>query len=382
MSEALGVFLFVASLVLVIVVHEAGHFTFAKAFGMKVEEFFFGFGPRLWSFRRGETEYGIKAVPLGGYVRIAGMNPFQPPAPADLPRTYAAKPAWQRFLVVLAGPITHFILAFLVLAVYFVALGTPKYRPAVGSVDRTLRTAQGSTIASPAAVVGLRAGDVVVRFGALRDPDEDAFVAYLRAHANRPIPLTVRRGARLIQVTVTPVISPVPGERPRGRIGIELDQGPLLSRDRANPIAAVGRGARTTADITVQLFHSLGAVFGPAAIGRIFHLLGGAPRQVTDPGGLVGGARIAGEAAQAGAWDTLFLLFAEFNLFVGMINLVPLPPLDGGHLAVLAIEKVTRRRVDPRRLVPVAALVAGFLVVLTVSLLYLDIVNPIPNPFR
>jgi membrane-associated protease RseP (regulator of RpoE activity) len=123
-------------------------------------------------------------------------------------------------------------------------------------------------------------------------------------------------------------------------------------------------------------------VFGPAAIGRIFHLLGGAPRAVTDPSGLVGGARLAGEAAQAGAWDTLFLLFAEFNIFVGLLNLLPLPPLDGGHIAILAVEKVTGKPVDPRRLVPVAAVVAGFLVVLTVSLLYLDIVNPVPNPFR
>src|SRR5213595_2751128 len=123
MSGTVGIVVFVVAILLVILIHEAAHFAVAKAFKIKVEEFFFGFGPRLWSFRRGETEYGIKAIPLGGYVRIAGMNPFQPPAPADLPRTYVAKPPWQRFLVVLAGPITHFVLAFLVLAIYFVALG-------------------------------------------------------------------------------------------------------------------------------------------------------------------------------------------------------------------------------------------------------------------
>src|SRR6478672_11944678 len=100
-SGALGIVLFIVALVLVIIIHEGGHYTFAKLFGMKVEEFFLGFGPRLWSTRRGETEYGVKAVPLGGYVRIAGMNPFEETAPADLPRTYGAKPAYQRFLVVL-----------------------------------------------------------------------------------------------------------------------------------------------------------------------------------------------------------------------------------------------------------------------------------------
>src|SRR5947208_286104 len=161
MSEAVGVVIFVASLVLVIVVHEAGHFTFAKAFGMKVEEFFFGFGPRLWSFRRGETEYGVKAIPLGGYVRIAGMNPFQEIPPAELPRTYGAKPPWQRFLVVLAGPITHFVMAFVVLALYFLAVGTPKYAPEVGTVERTLKSPGGATVVSPAWRAHLRPGDLV-----------------------------------------------------------------------------------------------------------------------------------------------------------------------------------------------------------------------------
>ncbi len=382
MSTTLGITLFVLSLILVIIVHEAGHFTFAKVFGMKVEEFFLGFGPRLWSWRRGETEYGVKAVPLGGYVRIAGMNPFQETAPEDLPRTYGAKPAWQRFLVVLAGPITHFAMAFVVLAIYFAAVGTPNYRPVVGQVDRELVSTAGVKAPSPAYVAGLRPGDVIVRVGNLERPTQDAFIAYTRAHVGRPIDLTVQRDGRTFDVTVTPVLSPVEGEKPYGRIGIQLGTGAVVSRDRTNPFVAIGRGARTMGDLTVQLFRSLGAVFGPAAIGRIVHLLGGAQRTVTDPSGLVGGARLAGEAAQAGSWDTLFLLFAEFNIFVGLLNLVPLPPLDGGHLAVVAYEKAARRRVDPRKLVPVAAVVACFLVVLTVSLLYLDIVNPVPNPFR
>jgi membrane-associated protease RseP (regulator of RpoE activity) len=381
-STTLGITFFVVSLVLVIVVHEGGHFVFAKLFGMKVEEFFFGFGPRVWSFRKGETEYGVKAIPLGGYVRIAGMNPFEETPLAEIPRTYGAKPAWQRFLVVLAGPITHFVMAFLVLGIYFAAVGTPKYTPVVGAIERTLTDVSGHKALSPAFLVGLRPGDVIVGVGTVSHPDQDAFVAYTRAHVGRAIELTVDRRGRTLHVSVTPVLSPVLGEGLRGRIGIDLGSGTVISRTRVNPIVAMGHSGQTMGSLTAQLVKSLGAVFGPSAIGRIFHLLGGAPRQVTDPSGLVGGARLAGEAAQAGAWDTLFLLFAEFNIFVGLINLVPLPPLDGGHLAVVALEKVTRRKVDPRKLVPVAALVAGFLVLLTVSLLYLDIVNPVPNPFR
>src|SRR3989449_7232067 len=116
MSQWVGIGLFVVAVLLVIMVHESGHFFLAKAFGIKVEEFFVGFGPRLWSFRRGETEYGVKALPLGGYVRIAGMNPFQDVPEEEKPRTFRSKPPWQRAVVILAGPVPPFLIAILLLA--------------------------------------------------------------------------------------------------------------------------------------------------------------------------------------------------------------------------------------------------------------------------
>jgi len=122
-SQSLGVVIFIVSILAVVLVHEAGHFFTAKAFGIKVEEFFVGFGPRLWSTRRGETEYGVKLLPLGGYVRIAGMNPFQETPPEQFPRTFGAKPIWQRAIVIVTGPITHFVMAVLLLVVFFVAFG-------------------------------------------------------------------------------------------------------------------------------------------------------------------------------------------------------------------------------------------------------------------
>jgi membrane-associated protease RseP (regulator of RpoE activity) len=377
MSGTVGILLFVLIILVVIVVHEAGHFTFAKAFGIKVDEFFVGFGPRLWSFRRGETEYGVKAIPLGGYVRIAGMNPFEETKLEDLPRTYGAKPAWQRLLVILAGPISHFFMALLFLAIYFAAFGTPKYQPVVATVEKLCDTCGPS----PAEQAGIRPGDVVLAVGPVQRPDVDGFIAYVRAHVGDAVPITVRRGQETVRLTATPVLSTADGKR-AGRLGVEVSTGAVLARDRVNPAAAVGRSATVVGTITKEIVVRLGDVFGPAGISRIFHLLAGSPRQATDATGLVGGAQLAGEAAQAGAWDALFFLFATFNIFVGIVNLVPLPPLDGGHLAVIAIEKVTRRKVDPRRMVPVAAVVAGFMVLLTVSLFYLDIVNPLPNPFR
>src|SRR6266566_5843917 len=125
MSSTVGVVLFVVAILVTVLIHEAAHFGFAKWFGIKVEEFFVGFGPRLWSTRRGETEYGVKAIPLGGYVRIAGMNPLQPPSEEDRGRTYADKPTWQRLLVVGCGPLTHFVLAILILGSVLVFFGTP-----------------------------------------------------------------------------------------------------------------------------------------------------------------------------------------------------------------------------------------------------------------
>ena len=124
MSQSLGVVIFIVSILAVVLVHEAGHFFTAKAFGIKVEEFFVGFGPRLWSTRRGETEYGVKLLPLGGYVRIAGMNPFQETPPEQFPRTFGAKPIWQRALVIFAGPATHFVIAFALFAIWLGVYGT------------------------------------------------------------------------------------------------------------------------------------------------------------------------------------------------------------------------------------------------------------------
>src|ERR671935_2818920 len=125
MSAPVAITLFVLALLVVILIHEGAHFGMAKLFGIKVEEFFVGFGPRLWSVRRGETEYGVKALPLGGYVRIAGMNPYQEIPPEVYPRTFGAKPAWQRALVIVAGPATHFVVAFALLAAFLAYSGDP-----------------------------------------------------------------------------------------------------------------------------------------------------------------------------------------------------------------------------------------------------------------
>jgi len=377
MSQILYELLFFAAIVGVILVHEAGHFTAAKACKMKVEEFFVGFGPRLWSVRRGETEYGVKLLPAGGYVKIAGMNPFQPPPAEAAGRTYADKPPWQRATVILAGPVTHFLIAILTLAAVFVFFGTPRYAP-YPEIQGVSATLDGQV--SPAKAAGLRPGDLITSVDGKTTRSSAAVAAVTKDAVGRPLAVGYVRDGRRFTTTVTPVAVTVAGQE-IGRIGVEIG-GKVIGYDRTNPLTGIARGVTLTWDIGKAVIARLGDVFGPAGLHRIGELLGGAPRKTTDVGSIVGTAQLAGDAAKAHQWSDLLLLFATVNVFVGILNLIPVLPFDGGHLAIAIWEKVTRRRVDTRKLVPVAAIVFGFLMLVSVSVLYLDIVNPIPNPFR
>jgi membrane-associated protease RseP (regulator of RpoE activity) len=372
----IGILLFVFGVFLMILAHEAGHFVTAKWFGIKVEEFFVGFGPRLWSFRRGDTEYGFKAIPAGGYVKIAGMNPFQEPAPEDRDRIFTAKPKRQRAVVLGAGSFTHFVLAFLLLASLFWFVGVPRFadRPQVLAVEETVDGRR-----SPAAQIGLRPGDVFVEVDGDPVRSMDRFSEYIGQRAGEEVEIVVRRGDDLVTLRVTPVLDEAAG---RGRLGIRI-QAEYRGRDRSGPIEGVVRSGEEIGSMVAGSFQAMGQVFGPEGIQRVGELLvGGGERTARDPVGVVGAARASGQAVEAGAFDVFLYLFAFFNVFVGILNILPLPPLDGGHLAVLGWEAVTGRRLDPRKLIPVTAVVAGFLILFTVSLLYLDVVRPVPNPFQ
>ncbi len=367
---------YVAVILLVVVLHEFGHFLTAKAFRIKVTEFFVGFGPKLWSMRRGETEYGIKAIPAGGYVRIAGMNPLVEESVEDLPRTFGAKPAWQRLIVLVSGVVTHFVLSLILLIVYFGLIGLPLYGTAIGQVQAKL---DGQV--SPAAAAGLQPGDEVISVDGREGLTSDEFVEYTRAHVGEPIELVLDRDGRSVTVVVTPVLSEVEGERV-GRLGVLLALGPVIDRERVGMGRAVIESGAAIGRGTAQIFGRLGKIFGPEGIRRLVALLSGDSRTIDDPIGVVGAGRLATQAAEAGRFDDLFALFIGFNLFVGVLNILPLPPLDGGHVLLLGIERFRGgRAVDLRRVIPVMAVVAGFLILYTVLLLYVDIVNPIPDPF-
>jgi membrane-associated protease RseP (regulator of RpoE activity) len=373
----LGILIFAAGVFVMILVHELGHFVTAKRFGIKVEEFFVGFGPRLWSFRRGETEYGLKAVPLGGYVRIAGMNPFQEPAPEDRGRLFGDKPTWQRAIVLVSGALTHFVLAFLLLVSFFWFFGIPLF----GGAQVVAVSAELEGRPSPAAEAGLRPGDRFVSVDDRPVEDYEEFLAYVEDHAGEEVGLVVEREGRRVPVTATPT-EVRDGRELDGRLGIVVSEA-VVGRDRSGPVEGLGDAGRAMGQLVAGSFRAMAQVFGPEGIARVAELLtGDEPRSVQDPVGVIGAARVSGQAVAAGQAEVFFSLFAFFNVFVGILNVLPLPPLDGGHLAVLGIERISGRRIDQRKLIPITALVAGFLLLFTVSLVYLDVVRPIPNPFQ
>jgi membrane-associated protease RseP (regulator of RpoE activity) len=363
---------FLALILLVVIpIHELGHLLVAKRFGFKIQEYFVGFGPKLWSVQRGETEYGIKAIPAGGYVKIAGMNPYESVPPEDVARAYGSKPIWQRALVILAGPLSHVLVGAVLYFTLFVTYGDPNTDlVVVGEIAQTL---DGTT--SPAAAAGLQVGDVVIRVGDLENPTPDslgAFVTrYARDHGGEPLTYVIDRDGRRLSLEIVPLLV-TEDEITKGRIGFTLGAEPLsIPRSAVFSGEWVGRAAWNSVSTIPKIF--------TVGVGRTFSVLfTDEPRRGDDVTSLVGVSRQIGDAGERGDWG-LFLGFAAYvTIFIGVVNLMPLPPLDGGHLLLLAWEKITGRQADYRKLVPVSAAVIVFLSIFAIATVFLDITEPLP----
>ena len=394
----LGIFLFIAAILVVVMVHESGHFLVAKLFGFKATKFFVGFGPTLWSFTRGETEYGVKAIPAGGFVKIVGMNPYEEVDPQDEPRSYPNRPRWQRALLLVAGSATHWVLAFVLLVATALTLGYPTGDATneVGIVEERVQGERGTT---PAAAAGLRPGDRIVAIGRSPTSSWDEIRRYIRTRAGERVRLTVERDGsrRRVEVRLAQVIFDqqgqvvdyaAPGERLRERRRGEQRAGflgvqPKERYERLGLGAAIADAGRVTWGLTVASAQGIGQIFGQVFSGELFEYLGGEGerRPGEGPLGIYGAGRIAGASVATGRLIVLVDLIVGFTIFVGFMNLLPLPPLDGGHLAVLAYEAVTGRSVDLRKVIPVAAAVISFFVILTIAVLYLDLARPVRLPF-
>jgi membrane-associated protease RseP (regulator of RpoE activity) len=411
MSFALGVILFALVLAVSISAHEFGHLLTAKMFGMKARRYFIGFGPRIWSFRKGETEYGLKALPFGGFVDIAGMSHVEELHADDEPRAFWRFKPWKRVVVMSAGSIVHFVLAIVVLYALAVTAGLPNdapIEPKLSEVpacvqqlnsDGSAKDCSTSDAASPAKVAGLQVGDKITAVDGQPVTIWDDLVKYVRAHPNQDVRVTYQRGDRTDTVTVHTGKANRPAfDDEKGDANGMVDVGVLGASGTLppltisyNPISAVG----ATADFTGTAFKSTlqAIVQFPSKVPKLLHALSGEPRDPDTPVSVVGASKLGGQAIEAGQWLSFFLLLAGFNLFIGVFNLLPLLPLDGGHIAILAYEKVrsmiarARGKADPgvvdsTKLAPI--MLGVIFIVGSISLLtiYADVVNPIANPFR
>ena len=387
--------LLVLGLVACIVAHEFGHFVTAKAAGMKVTQFFVGFGPRLWSVHRGETEYGVKALPLGGYCRIIGMTNLEEVDPADEARTYRQAPLWRRLSVALAGSTMHFLIAIVVLFAMFFWTGDasnyvtspsalPASSPLVG-ID-SLKTGP-----SPAKAAGFRVGDRIVAMDGRRFENWKQVSDYIQAHPGTRIDVTVERNGSLVHLFPVLVnrngvalagpnapVLPKVGQKGDtvGFLGVEPS--PIIHSSFGQSISrAAGAWVHASA-LTVDAF---GHLFSFHGISSYLHMITNqkaadsatAPR-FESPVGIV---RLVHESSQTGLANVLWLM-AVVNLSLGIFNLIPLFPLDGGHVVVAVYEGVRSRRgrryqADVSRMLPLFYLGIGLILFLGLTALFLDL---------
>jgi len=405
----IGVVAFALGILISVSLHEAGHMVTAKAFGMKVTKYFVGFGPTLWSFKRGETEYGIKGIPLGGFCKIVGMTPQDDDVdPADQPRAMWRFPLWKRTVVMSAGSVTHFVLAIVTLWLAAIFMGLPnpaieKPQPAYVKVTNCVvvgATANRDCIpgdpASPAKQAGLQNDDKITAINGVPvatytdlvtqirklPAGSQATVNYQRDGADR------QANVNLASVQRPPVDNPdgpVAAVSALGVAGPNLPPG-MPTMVKYNPIEAFPATADYTGNMAVATVQSLQRL--PQKIPALWDAVTGAPRDADTPISVVGASRLGGEAVQHGLWEVFILLFVSLNFFIGVFNLLPLLPLDGGHIAISWFERarswVAARlgkpdpgRVDYYKLMPVTyvvILIGGAFTLLTITA---DIINPI-----
>ena len=304
-----------------ILVHEFGHFIVAKGFGIKVLKFSLGFGPRVWGVVRGDTDYCISLFPLGGFVKMLGEQPKETLSPKEIPGSFSHRPVWQRAAVVFAGPAFNFLFAWIVFFVIFLAYGNPVILPDIGEVQ----------LASPAKKAGIMPGDQIIAIDGQRINTWTEVSKLIKAGGGHSIVLAIKRGKEIVSIKVTPAIhkikdifgkeikAPVIGVTAAGHIKIE----------KLNPLNAIGMACSRTWEITALTWKVLVKL-----IQRVVPL--------SSLGGPIMIAQMAGQEAAQGILN-LFYFMALLSINLGFLNLLPIPVLDGGTLAFLAIEGITRR---------------------------------------
>ncbi|WP_441246043.1 M50 family metallopeptidase [Kitasatospora sp. McL0602] len=424
----LGILLFLVGLLFSIAWHELGHLSTAKLFGIRVPQYMVGFGKTVWSRRKGDTEYGIKAIPLGGYIRMIGMFPpgadgriakrssspwrsmiedareasYEELQAGDEHRLFYTRKPWKRVIVMFAGPFMNLILSVALYLSWFMGIGLQMSVPTVSTVSQCVVPAATATdtcptgaAPSPANAAGLRAGDRIVSFDGDSISSYKQLQADIRKSPGRSVPIVVERGGQ--QQTLTANITsntvsrvdkdgrPVPGSPvTAGFLGFSPAVGVVH--------LSLGESASQMYDMAEHGVSSLAAL--PGKIPGLWHaIVGHDPRPVDSPMGMVGAARLGGDVFAMDLPATQQLAFmiqllAGINLSLFLFNMLPLLPLDGGHIAGALWESLRRhaarifRRTDPgpfdvAKLMPVAYVVAGIFICFTALVMVADVVNPV-----
>ncbi|MEU2061351.1 M50 family metallopeptidase [Streptomyces sp. NPDC013455] len=423
----LGIVVFAVGLLVSIAWHELGHLSTAKLFGIRVPQYMVGFGPTIWSRTKGETEYGIKAIPLGGYIRMIGMFPpddagrvtarstspwrgmiedarsaaFEELRPGDETRMFYTRRPWKRVIVMFAGPFMNLVLAIGLFLVYLMGFGVQQQTTSVESVSPCViaqsekrDTCAKSDPASPAAEAGMKAGDRIVSFDGRPTEDWNTLSDLIRDSAGRNVTIVVDREGRELTLHAHIAENLVAKKDANGNYEKGYVKAGFLGFSAAHGVERLDLDDSVTwmGDRVTDAVDSLVALPGkiPALWDAAF---GDGPREPDSPVGIVGAARVTGEIATldipASQQVAMFVfVLAGFNLSLFLFNMLPLLPLDGGHIAGALWESLRRnvarvlRRPDPgpfdvAKLMPVAYVVAGIFVCFTLLVLIADVVNPV-----
>ncbi|GLW10847.1 putative zinc metalloprotease [Microtetraspora sp. NBRC 13810] len=423
-----GLVIFLLGLLLSIALHEIGHLVPAKRFGVRVTQYMVGFGPTMWSRRRGETEYGVKWIPLGGYIRMIGMLPPRPTdapnmvrttrsspwqglidtareasleeiRPGDENRVFYRKPWWQKVIIMFGGPAMNFVLAFILFAVVLMGFGVPTEQTTLATVPACVKTAEAyasnkectpSDPASPAARAGLRPGDRIVSVAGSPVATWDEATRAIRAQKAGPVAIGVDRAGQRLTLTAPLIVQDRESLDEPGKIERVGYLGVLAQVE--NQRMGVGAVAAHMWDLTAATAGAL--IRLPQKMVGVWNAaFSGEERDPNGPIGVIGAGRIGGEVASSAApvenKVAFFInLLAGFNLAIGMFNLIPLLPLDGGHVAgglweglKRGFARVTRRPmpgyVDIAKALPLTYAMAFVMIIMAGLLMYADLVNPI-----
>lgn len=374
--EFLGILAFVVALLLSVMFHEFGHFITARKFGMRVSEFFVGFGKRIWSITRGETEYGVKAIPAGGYCRIEGMTPTDSMPDNEESRAFWRASSLKKLIVLGAGSFAHFLLGFILIFIIFFGVGYTALLPEIAKVEAN----------SPAASAGILKGDTVISIDGVTVTNWQEDLLAIGNSEGRALTFVLNRDGKEISLNITPEYV---AKEKRYRVGIYS----TIGTKRDSFTEAISASAESTWLLTRESAKSL--VTLPAKVPQLVRqTFMGEERDPNGLVGVVGAARVSGQAVSSDRlsgnerFTTFILLVASLNIFVGIFNLLPILPLDGGHMAVAIADEfrafLARLRKRPRPapinvnvLTPITGVVVVALAILTAVLLIADIFNPV-----